>query len=385
MTSPRRSESSTSNLRAVPMATGPWSSRPIPRAETFLMRAGRRISGSPKRVIQIGWLASKRGSRRSFMINISVAGVERFSVSGSACGMDNPCHMLRFFTIGQLVYRSKAFILFAAEPIPIIAAKSDVCRGYMRRMVLRSTLLAVVSVMVLVGVRAGNSQPKPKAAKAAAAMPVSYGNVDSISEEEMKIYLYFLASDQLEGRNLPSRGLDTAALYIASHLAEWGLKPGGSASKTTGPLQPYFMPMELVSKSVLAEQSKVSITAPPAAGGRGGRGMGGAGGGGARGGAATPATPRTTDFEYTKDWSVSAGGRGGPPLEALDVTGNLVFAGNGYVINKTKIDPYEGLDVKGKIVVVAGLPAELAAQQAAAAAGGGRGRGGQGGADAAAP
>ena len=252
-------------------------------------------------------------------------------------------------------------------------------------MVLSSTLLAVVSLMVSVGVRAGNSQPKPKAAKAAAVVPASYGNVDSISEEEMKIYLYFLASDQLEGRNLPSRGLDTAALYIASHLAEWGLKPGGSASKTTGPLQPYFMPMELVSKSVLAEQSKVSITAPPAAGGRGGRGMGGAGGGGARGGAATPATPRTTDFEYTKDWSVSAGGRGGAPLEALDVTGNLVFAGNGYVINKTKIDPYEGLDLKGKIVVVAGLPAELAAQQAAAAAGGGRGRGGQGGADAAAP
>src|ERR1022692_1911404 len=293
--------------------------------------------------------------------------------------------MLRFCTIGQLVYRSKAFISFAAEPIPIIAAKSDVCRGSMRRMVLSSTLLAVVSLMVSGGVRAGNSQPKPKAAKAAAAVPASYGNVDSISEEEMKIYLYFLASDQLEGRNLPSRGLDTAALYIASHLAEWGLKPGGSASKTTGPLQPYFMPMELVSKSVLAEQSKVSITAPPPAGGRGGRGMGGAGGAGARGGAATPAAPRTTDFEYTKDWSVSAGGRGGPPLEALDVTGNLVFAGNGYVINKTKIDPYEGLDVKGKIVVVAGLPAELAAQQAAAAAGGGRGRGGQGGADAAAP
>ena len=48
-----------------------------------------------------------------------------------------------------------------------------------------------------------------------------------------------------------------------------------------------------------------------------------------------------------------------------------MFAGNGYVINKTKTDPYEGLDVHGKIIVVAGLPAELAARQAA-----GRGRGG---------
>jgi Zn-dependent M28 family amino/carboxypeptidase len=251
----------------------------------------------------------------------------------------------------------------------------------MRRKFLSSTLLAALSLTVLVSVRAVHSQSKPKlAAKAGVGAPAVYGNMDSISEEEMKIYLYFLASDQLEGRNLPSRGFDTAALYVASHLAEWGLKPGGSTAKTNGPLQPFLMPFELVSKQVVASESKASITAPAAAFGRGGRG-GGGGGGGARGGAAA-ATPRTTDFEYTKDWSVNAGGRGAPPLEALDVTGNLVFAGNGYVINKTKINPYEGLDVKGKIIVVAGLPAELAAQQAGA---GGRGRGARGGADTAAP
>ena len=237
----------------------------------------------------------------------------------------------------------------------------------MRRIFVSSTLLAVFFLTVLVSVRAGHSQSKAKTAKAAA--PVSYGNVDSISEEEMKIYLYFLASDQLEGRNLPSRGFDTAALYVASHLAEWGLKPGGSTTRTTGPLQPYLMPFELVSKQVTSDQSKASITGPALGGGRGARG------GGARGGAA--AGPRTTDFEYTKDWTVNAGGRGAPPLEGIDVTGNLVFAGNGYVINKANANPYEGLDVKGKIIVVAGLPAELAAQQAAA----GRGRGGRGGGD----
>ena len=123
------------------------------------------------------------------------------------------------------------------------------------------------------------------------------------------------------------------------------------------------MPMELVSKQVVPEREQGVDYGAGRAVGRGGRG-GGGGGGGARGGAPA-AAPRTTDFEYTKDWTVNAGGRGAPPLEALDVTGNLVFAGNGYVINKTKINPYEGLDVKGKIIVVAGLPAELAAQQAA--------------------
>ncbi|MEO8595678.1 MAG: M28 family peptidase [Candidatus Solibacter sp.] len=254
----------------------------------------------------------------------------------------------------------------------------------MRRIVVSTAFVAALALSVLVSVKPANSQGKSKAAsKGPVAAPAPYGNVDSIREEEMKIYLYFLASDQMEGRNLPSRGFDAAALYVASHLAEWGLKPGGSTSGTLGPLQPYFMPMELVAKSVIPEQSKASITGPAAGGG--GRGRGGAGGGqagggqGGGGGARGGAGPQTTNFEYIRDWSIAAGGRGGPPLEALDVSANLVFAGNGYVINKTKTNPYEGLDVKGKIIVVAGLPAELAAQQAAAGRGG---RGGRGNADA---
>src|SRR5438045_3077531 len=103
----------------------------------------------------------------------------------------------------------------------------------MRRIFISSTLLAALSLTVWLSARPGHAQSKPKsAAKSTAAAPTGYGNVDSISEEELKIYLYFLASDQMEGRNLPSRGLDTASLYIASHLAEWGLKPGGSTTNT---------------------------------------------------------------------------------------------------------------------------------------------------------
>lgn len=199
----------------------------------------------------------------------------------------------------------------------------------------------------------------------------SYGNSDAITQEELKAYDYFLASDQLEGRNFPSRGYDTAALYVASHLAEWGLKPGGSTEKTVGPLQPYLMPIEMVSHAIVPDESKASLTAP---GGGGGRGFGGGGGGGRQGGGAN-AEPRTTNFEYGKDWTAAGGGgRGGSP-EAFDFSGNLVFAGNGYLLNKTNVNPYQGIDVKGKIIVVAGLPAELAALQNAA----GRGRGGAGG------
>jgi|SRR5579863_2703546 len=119
------------------------------------------------------------------------------------------------------------------------------------------TFVAALSIAIA----AYSATPKSKGAKVAA--PSSpHGNADAISEDELKIYLYFLASDQLEGRNLPSRGFDTAALYVASHLAEWGLKPGGSTADTVGPLQPYFMPIALLAKIVIPAESKATVTMP---------------------------------------------------------------------------------------------------------------------------
>src|SRR5271168_4394331 len=175
------------------------------------------------------------------------------------------------------------------------------------------------------------AQNKPKMTKIKTPAPVvaAYGNSDSITEYEMKIYDYFLASDQLEGRNLPSRGYDTAALYVASHLAEWGLKPGGSSVNTVGPLQPYFMPMALLAKTIIPAESKATVILP-------GRGRSG----GDRGGRDTdsPAATRTIEFGYGKDWTMNPG-RGAAPLEPGELSGNAVFAGNGYTIEKTKTDP----------------------------------------------
>jgi hypothetical protein len=265
--------------------------------------------------------------------------------------------------------------------------------GSMRRIVVTCAAASVLTYAVVsaIGTDRAHAQSKSKAAKSAPAP--TYGNTDAVTEDELKVYDYFLASDQLEGRNFPSRGYDTAALYVASHLAEWGLKPGGSTAGTDGPLQPYMMPMEMEARSIVAEESKVSLTAPGGGGGRGafgfggGGGAGGGGGGGQRGarGGNANAEPVTTSYEYGREWTsggggFGGGGRGGTPPEATDISANLVFAGNGYVINKTKTDPYQGIDVKGKIIVVAGLPAELAAQQQGGAGGGaGRGRGGRGG------
>lgn len=50
---------------------------------------------------------------------------------------------------------------------------------------------------------------------------------DPIAAADLKEWLAFIASDQLEGRQVYTEGLGLAAAYIAHHLAEWGVKPGG--------------------------------------------------------------------------------------------------------------------------------------------------------------
>ena len=112
-------------------------------------------------------------------------------------------------------------------------------------------VVAVLCALTLVG-----SAQQPKG---------GYGNADAITQDELKQYVYFLASDQLEGRNVPSRGYDTAALFIASRLMEWGIKPGGSSTGTNGPLQSYLMPIELVSNQLDSSAMKLTLTMPAAA------------------------------------------------------------------------------------------------------------------------
>jgi hypothetical protein len=198
--------------------------------------------------------------------------------------------------------------------------------------------LPVVAIAVAAGLLSFSihAQKPPKAL----AIP-SYGNAGAITDVELRAYLYFLASDQLEGRSFPSRGYDTAALYVASHLAEWGLKPGGSTSGTVGPLQPYFMPIEMESRQLIAADSKATLTLSPAAG------------------PGQPSAPQSTTFDYERDWFFGMPGSPAPVTGPVEVSGTLVFAGNGWLIRKTNVDPYKGIDVRGRIIVVSGKPPEL--------------------------
>jgi len=55
------------------------------------------------------------------------------------------------------------------------------------------------------------------------------GGLASISSTDLREWLSYIASDQLQGRALYSTGLGLAAGYLEGHLREWGAKPAGDA------------------------------------------------------------------------------------------------------------------------------------------------------------
>src|SRR5215212_5534763 len=57
--------------------------------------------------------------------------------------------------------------------------------------------------------------------------PVRKSALDHISAQSLRGHVSFLASDLLEGRDTPSRGLDVAAEYIAAQFRRAGLKHAG--------------------------------------------------------------------------------------------------------------------------------------------------------------
>jgi Zn-dependent M28 family amino/carboxypeptidase len=65
------------------------------------------------------------------------------------------------------------------------------------------------------------------AVTAFALTPQQQAVVNGISENSLRGHLSFVASDLLEGRNTPSRGLDLAAEYIAAQFRRAGLEPVG--------------------------------------------------------------------------------------------------------------------------------------------------------------
>ncbi len=100
---------------------------------------------------------------------------------------------------------------------------------------MRRSLAAVVLTSVLVfslsflppPPRALAQRGSDKTQKATPLSLASQRGVDTITSAQLKDYLSFIASDEMEGRDTPSRGLDTTARFLAMNLSRWGFQPAG--------------------------------------------------------------------------------------------------------------------------------------------------------------
>lgn len=132
---------------------------------------------------------------------------------------------------------------------------------------------------------------------------------EAVTAKQLSDYLYFVASDEMEGRDTPSRGLDTVAKFIGMNLSRWGFKPAGDDGT-------FYQKMALRRDAVDPAATNVQI-------------------GGQK-------------FSYGDDLVRVSGTQSGT------MTAKVVFAGNGWMIKSKGLNPYEGLDVKGKIIAVYG-------------------------------
>lgn len=127
-----------------------------------------------------------------------------------------------------------------------------------------------------------------------------------ITAEQLKDYLSFVASDEMEGRDTPSRGLDATAKFIQLNLKRWGFRPAGD----DGTFLQKFM---LGVRSTDAAQTRLT------AGGR--------------------------EIKYGRDFFAN-------PVRANVAASPMVFAGDGWLIKAKNLDAFRGVNVAGKTVVV---------------------------------
>lgn len=179
-------------------------------------------------------------------------------------------------------------------------------RRFLSKLVMASVL--VVTLPLSLVTPATYAQQAAEKKKGAASATAQRG-VDTISANQIKDYLTFIASDELEGRDTPSRGLDTAAKFLAMSLSRWGFKPAGDNGT-------FFQRIDLKRERADGGQTKVEYN---------GR-----------------ALNAGTDY-------IPAAGSG-------NVSGSLVFAGSGWFIKSKDIDAYKGIDPTGKIAVIFGTP-----------------------------
>ena len=216
-----------------------------------------------------------------------------------------------------------------------------------RRFLVSSTLVAAMAI----GLTAQTPAPRARMAPAR-------GGVSSITPDELKDWLSYIASDQLEGRRIYTEGLGLAGAYIADHLKEWGVKPAGDNGT-------YFQSVKV---NGVRTTSKATVTVD------------------------VNGQSRTFKDGEGVTFPRNMGGK-------QTVTGDQIqFVGYGLQIPAATLDDYANTEAKGKVIVylgaapkmdppvsfrLIGARARLATEKGAVAVigpAGGGGRGGRGGA-----
>lgn len=136
--------------------------------------------------------------------------------------------------------------------------------------------------------------------------------VDTIAANQMKDYLTFIASDEMEGRDTPSRGLDTTAKFLAMNLSRWGFKPAGDNGT-------FFQNIDLLRYRTDGGRTKAEFNDKPLNLG--------------------------TDFV--------------PNSPPGTVSGQLVFGGNGWFMKSKQFDAYKDVNPAGRIAVIFAIPGAL--------------------------
>ncbi|HZJ45700.1 MAG TPA: M20/M25/M40 family metallo-hydrolase [Pyrinomonadaceae bacterium] len=169
--------------------------------------------------------------------------------------------------------------------------------------------LVLTSLLVVYFPASYAQRPSDKSKKPVSVTATSQRGTDTIAAAQLRDYLTFIASDEMEGRDTPSRGLDTTAKFLALNLARWGFKPAGDNGA-------FFQRIDLRRDRIDPNQTRVELNGRVLTAGR----------------------------DY-----LPAGGSG-------DIKGQLVFAGTGWYLKSKNIDAYNGVDPTGKIAVIFGSP-----------------------------
>lgn len=143
------------------------------------------------------------------------------------------------------------------------------------------------------------------------------GNVEDLTAAQLKAYLTFIASDEMEGRDTPSKGLNITAKFIAALLEHWGVQPAGDNGT-------YFQKINLRRSKLDPEKTSAEINGQ--------------------------------SFKYGDDFLAN--------VVPGTVSGNCVYVGHGYVIKNKNINAYQTasgtIDVKDKILIInSGFPKEV--------------------------